>query len=539
MRRDLWLAVGVLLACTASIGQSFGGEGLSIFGGGGGAAGPASSTDNAVCRFDGTSGALLQNSGVILDDSNNMSGVGTLASGAITSSGTLTLSNVSTDITTGTNEALTLNANGTGATVLADAVTAQGTITFSGVSTDITTGTNESLVVDANGTGVITIQDDTTFNSPSGVTFNVPTVTFGNAVGAVFDTNTFVVDGTNNCIAQGATTCSGFQAYFNAASGSNHEQVAVRTSGAGVVSELRWLTSSDAVSMSMTNYGSSTGYTVHGMSSNGLLDFTGGGASATGLVVGMGTSDPVYLITNDTVRWTIPATAATLQTSSNVDGLIQAQGTGSVQLQSGDERVDVRDPSSTVRGQIRTEDGADGISLLAGSGTAPGNGQVDLGFSLVSVGKNNSTAAATAQLFNVQDSMAVNTFGGGTNVFQVYGDGLMRNNGVAATCTAGGGVSALTLDPTASTVWLTNDDADGCAVTLSETTVSGASGGAATGVVVRIVVVSNAGGNITFNDAAAVNADGGCTLNGADDSAEFVYADKADDIWVQTACKDL
>jgi hypothetical protein len=352
-----------------------------------------------------------------------------------------------------------------------------------------------------------------------------------------------VVDGTNNCIAQGSTTCNGFQAYLNAASGSNHEQVAIRTSGASVVSELRWLTSSDAVSMSMTNYGSSTGYTPHGMSSAGLLDFTGGGASATGLVVGMTTSDPVYLITNDTIRWTIPATSATLQTSSNVDGLIQAQGTGSVQLQSGDERVDVRDPSSTVRGQIRTEDGADGISLLAGSGTSPGNGQVDLGFSLVAVGKNNSTAAATAQLFNVQDSMAINTFGGGTNVFQLYGDGLMRNNGVAATCTDngnGGTASTLTLDPTASTIWLTNSDAQGCTVTLSETTASGTSGGAATGAITRIVVVSTAGGNITFADSSnVVNADGACTLVNVDSSAEFVYSDKADDLWVQTGCTAL
>lgn len=37
--------------------------------------GPSSSTDNAVPRWDGTSGKLLQNSGVIIDDSNNVSGV--------------------------------------------------------------------------------------------------------------------------------------------------------------------------------------------------------------------------------------------------------------------------------------------------------------------------------------------------------------------------------------------------------------------------------------------------------------------------------
>jgi len=40
--------------------------------------GPSLSTDNALVRFDGTTGKLIQNSSVILDDSGNMSGVNTL-----------------------------------------------------------------------------------------------------------------------------------------------------------------------------------------------------------------------------------------------------------------------------------------------------------------------------------------------------------------------------------------------------------------------------------------------------------------------------
>jgi len=47
--------------------------------------GPASSTDNAVSRFDSTTGKLIQNSVVIIGDTGNMSGVGTLnASGIAT-----------------------------------------------------------------------------------------------------------------------------------------------------------------------------------------------------------------------------------------------------------------------------------------------------------------------------------------------------------------------------------------------------------------------------------------------------------------------
>lgn len=43
-------------------------------GGSGDVVGPASSTDNAVARFDGVTGKLIQDSGVIVDDSDNISG---------------------------------------------------------------------------------------------------------------------------------------------------------------------------------------------------------------------------------------------------------------------------------------------------------------------------------------------------------------------------------------------------------------------------------------------------------------------------------
>lgn len=41
-------------------------------------AGPASATDNALARFDGTGGKTVQDSGITVDDSNNLSGVGTI-----------------------------------------------------------------------------------------------------------------------------------------------------------------------------------------------------------------------------------------------------------------------------------------------------------------------------------------------------------------------------------------------------------------------------------------------------------------------------
>lgn len=44
--------------------------------------GPASSTDNAIARFDSTTGKLIQNSGVTIDDSNNITTAGSITTGS-------------------------------------------------------------------------------------------------------------------------------------------------------------------------------------------------------------------------------------------------------------------------------------------------------------------------------------------------------------------------------------------------------------------------------------------------------------------------
>ena len=81
--------------------------------------GPASATDNAVARFDGTTGKLIQNSVVtIADSTGNMAGVGTLGVGAITTSGALTYGGVT----------LSNSVTGTGSMVLSASPTLTGTL---------------------------------------------------------------------------------------------------------------------------------------------------------------------------------------------------------------------------------------------------------------------------------------------------------------------------------------------------------------------------------------------------------------------------
>lgn len=53
--------------------------------------GPSLATDNAVARFDATTGKLVQNSVVTIGDTGNIAGLGTVACGAITGSGGITV----------------------------------------------------------------------------------------------------------------------------------------------------------------------------------------------------------------------------------------------------------------------------------------------------------------------------------------------------------------------------------------------------------------------------------------------------------------
>jgi hypothetical protein len=69
--------------------------------------GPASATDNAVARFDGTTGKLLQDSGVLIDDSDAMSGVTQLDVDNVQING-------NTITTTDTDGDLNINADGNG-----------------------------------------------------------------------------------------------------------------------------------------------------------------------------------------------------------------------------------------------------------------------------------------------------------------------------------------------------------------------------------------------------------------------------------------
>lgn len=96
---------GQLAATSLSVSDNASIIAVASSGGTGDVTGPVTSSDNAVARFDGTTGKLLENSGVTLSDTADLQGVKTLALDGSTS-GTLTV----TPNATTTSHTLTLPA---------------------------------------------------------------------------------------------------------------------------------------------------------------------------------------------------------------------------------------------------------------------------------------------------------------------------------------------------------------------------------------------------------------------------------------------
>ena len=77
-----WTAMSQGGAAVGEVMQYNGSAWLPVASGSGDASGPAGATDNAVARFDTATGKLIQNSGVLIDDSDNVTIPGTIIAGS-------------------------------------------------------------------------------------------------------------------------------------------------------------------------------------------------------------------------------------------------------------------------------------------------------------------------------------------------------------------------------------------------------------------------------------------------------------------------
>ncbi len=130
--------------------------------GGGDFVGPASSTDNAVVRFDGTTGKLGQNSAVtIADTSGDITGGKYNGLTVTSTTGTLTLANGSTLATSGAN-GLTLTSTGTTNVTLPTSGTLYGTAAGSISSADLL-----GSLSDETGSGLAVFATSPSLTSPA------------------------------------------------------------------------------------------------------------------------------------------------------------------------------------------------------------------------------------------------------------------------------------------------------------------------------------------------------------------------------------
>lgn len=223
--------------------------------GGGDVTGPSSSTDNAIARFDGTTGKTIQNSGTSIDDSGNMT--------ASSFTGPL-IGNVTGNLT-GNADTVTTNADLTGP------ITSSANVTFVGAQT----GTGSTFVMNTSPTLVTPVLGVASATSISAANGDVTTPSFYTATGSG---NTGFYFGANGA----AFAYNNAEiAYFTGSAWAFDVQVQLRLNGSASTPGMTM--ESDA---NTGFYGGGDGQWF--WSSNGVkaLDFSEGGLIVTGTVSG-------------------------------------------------------------------------------------------------------------------------------------------------------------------------------------------------------------------------------------------------------------
>lgn len=215
-----------------------------------------------------------------------------------------------------------------------------------------------------------------------------------------------------------------------------------------------------------------------------------------------------------------------IATGTNEDLRLRPNGTGRVRLQSGDNTYSWETSTGTATTTLELSGTTARLFTSSSAGIyfgTDGTGGTQVGV----------TNAASATNPVGAFSEAVSSATTGTPVFSGYGAGKFGTR-QPQTCTcvanagAGGTLGGVTCDLQSSVVWIANPDADGCIVTISETS-------GVVAVDTRIVVVSNAGGVVTFPNVANVHAGPAAATTtglGVNDSYAVHYADAADDLYV-------
>jgi hypothetical protein len=273
--------------------------------------GPASSTDNAVARFDGTTGKLIQNSVVTIGDTGNMAGVGTLAVTDLTDS-SLTAGRV-TYAGTGGNlvDSANMTFNGTRLTVadLADSGLTSGRVTYAAVGGALVDSANLTF----NGT------DLTVSGAVNAGSINATTLDLTN----LEVTNIKAKDGTASITLADSTGVASFSA--------NPVISAGTANGVAYLNGSKVLTTGSALTFDGTNLGvgiaapgtvlnvvGATGIRVRGAnsSSDGALDLRANNTSCTINAATFGAPVPLVFAIDGSEQMRLTSTGLGIGTSS-------------------------------------------------------------------------------------------------------------------------------------------------------------------------------------------------------------------------------
>jgi hypothetical protein len=302
--------------------------------------GPASATDNAIARYDSTTGKLIQNSLVIVDDTGSVTGVNALTAQSLTVNNNATLGSsntdsinvrgrISSDLEPETNNAKDIGTNGRnwrdgffGRTVHTVNLELTGTTSFDGSQ-----GTSGQVLTSA-GTG----------NTPTWTTPTVGTVTSVDATG-----------GTGISVSGGPITSSGSLTITNTAP----DQTVVLTASTGI-----------------STSGTYPSFTITNTAPDQVVSLTGAGTTSIS-----GTYPNFTISSDDQFDGTVTSVGGT----GTVNGItLSGTVTSSGNLTLGGTLSGV-DLTTQVTGTLPVANGGTGLTSLTANRVPYGNGTSALG----------------------------------------------------------------------------------------------------------------------------------------------------------------